>query len=309
VRHASSTQQLAVYETTVQAHPVLTREREQELFRRVSDGDLDARRTILLSNVRLVVKVCYRFLRDGMPLEDLVQEGLIGLMTAVEKFEVERGHKFSTYATWWIRQAAWKAAWELRHIVHVPIDNSTKLNRVGRAWEALARESGSEPTEWEIAERLDMEPEAVAALLAIQMDARSVDAPMSASSTDPSDLDVKNSMPDERHEHPLEAMTREQEVDRVLRVLSEEHRELVERRYGLRDPSEEALTYRDVGKFFDVTHQRLHRMETEAFQAVREMFSEEQHGNTRVLRRVHEERDSEKVKPSALEEAQMALFH
>ena len=143
MRHASSTQQLAVYETTVQAHPVLTREREQELFRRVSDGDLDARRTILLSNVRLVVKVCYRFLRDGMPLEDLVQEGLIGLMTAVEKFEVERGHKFSTYATWWIRQAAWKAAWELRHIVHVPIDNSTKLNRVGRAWEALARESGS----------------------------------------------------------------------------------------------------------------------------------------------------------------------
>ena len=309
MRHASSTQQLAVYETTVQAHPVLTREREQELFRRVSDGDLDARRTILLSNVRLVVKVCYRFLRDGMPLEDLVQEGLIGLMTAVEKFEVERGHKFSTYATWWIRQAAWKAAWELRHIVHVPIDNSTKLNRVGRAWEALARESGSEPTEWEIAERLDMDPEAVAALMAIQMDARSVDAPMSASSTDPSDLDVKNSMPDERHEHPLEAMTREQEVDRVLRVLSEEHRELVERRYGLRDPREESLTYRDVGKFFNMTHQRLHRMETEAFQAVRELFSEERHGTTRVLRRVHEERDSEKVKPSALEEAQMALFY
>ena len=309
MRHASSTQQLAVYETTFQAHPVLTREREQELVRRVSDGDLDARRTILLSNVRLVVKVCYRFLRDGMPLEDLVQEGLIGLMTAVEKFEVERGHKFSTYATWWIRQAAWKAAWELRHIVHVPIDNSTKLNRVGRAWEALARESGSEPTEWEIAERLDMDPEAVAALMAIQMDARSVDAPMTASSTDPSDLDVKNSMPDERHEHPLEAMTREQEVDRVLRVLSEEHRELVERRYGLRDPREESLTYRDVGKFFNMTHQRLHRMETEAFQAVRELFSEERHGTTRVLRRVHEERDSEKVKPSALEEAQMALFY
>ena len=300
---------MASYESAVAAHPVLSREQERDLFQRYAGGAEDARRTILLSNVRLVVKVCSRFLRDGMPLEDLVQEGLIGLMTAVEKFEVQRGHKFSTYATWWVRQAARKAAWQFRHIVHVPIDNSTKLNRVARAWEALARESGSEPTEWEIAERLDMEPEGVASLLAIRMDARSVDAPMSASSTDPSDLDVKSSMPDERHEHPLEAMTREQEVDRVLRVLSEEHRELVERRYGLRDPSEEALTYRDVGKFFNMTHQRLHRMETEAFQAVRELFSEERHGTTRVLRRVHEERDSEKVKPSALEEAQMALFY
>ena len=304
-----SSNQLAGYESAVDAHPVLSREQERDLFQRYAGGDEAARRTILLSNVRLVVKVCYRFLRDGMPLEDLVQEGLIGLMTAVEKFEVERGHKFSTYATWWVRQAARKAAWQFRHIVHVPIDNSTKLNRVARAWEALARESGSEPTEWEIAERLDMEPEAVAALMAIQLDARSVDAPMSASSTDPSDLDVKSSMPDDRHEHPLEAMTREQEVERVLRVLSEEHRDLVERRYGLWNPHEESLTYRDLGKFFDVTHQRLHRMETEAFQAVRELFSEERHGNTRVLRRVDEERDSEKVKPSALEEAQMSLFH
>jgi len=94
VRHTSSTQQFAGYRSAVQAHPVLTREQERELFGRYADGDFDARRTILLSNVRLVVKVCYRYLRDGMPLEDLVQEGLIGLMTAVEKFEVERGHKF-----------------------------------------------------------------------------------------------------------------------------------------------------------------------------------------------------------------------
>lgn len=309
MRRASSTRQLEGYRSSVQAHPVLTREQEQALFARYAEGDLDARRTILLSNVRLVVKVCYRYLRDGMPLEDLVQEGLVGLMTAVEKFEVERGHKFSTYATWWIRQAAQKAAWEYRHIVHVPIHNATKLNRVGRAWETLARERGSEPTEWEIAERLEMEPEAVAALMAIRLDARSVDAPLRESSTDPADLDVKSSMPDDRHEHPLEAMSREQEVDRVLRVLSDEHRELVERRYGLRDPREESLTYRDVGRFFDVTHQRLHRMETEAFQAVRELFSHERHGNTRVLRRAREERDSEQVKPTPLEEAQMALFH
>ncbi len=308
MRHASSTQ-FAVYKKTVQAHPVLTREQEQDLFRRYADGDEVARRTILLSNVRLVVKVCYRHLRDGMSLEDLVQDGLIGLMTAVEKFEPERGHKFSTYATWWIRQAAQKAAWGYRHIVHVPIHNATKLNRVGRAWEALAQESEAEPTEWDIAERLGMEPEAVAALMAIRMDPRALDAPMRESSTDSNDLSVKDAMPDDREEHPLEAMGREQEVERVLRVLSEEHRELVERRYGIRDPREESQTYRDVGEFFGVTHQRLHQMETQAFQAVRDLFSHEQHGNTRVLRRVDEERDSEQVKPTALEEAQQSLFH
>ena len=156
MRSRLSTRQLPGYEHAVDEHPLLTREQEGELFRRYADGDDDARETILLSNVRLVVKVCGWYMREGMPLEDLVQDGMVGLMTAVEKFEVERGLKFSMYATWWIRQAVQKTAWESRHLVHVPRHHATTLNRVRRAWQELVHELGAEPTDAEIAERLDM---------------------------------------------------------------------------------------------------------------------------------------------------------
>ena len=251
-------------------------------------------------------------MREGMPLEDLVQDGMVGLMTAVEKFELERGLKFSTYATWWIRQSVQKTAWESRHLVHVPRHHATTLNRVGRAWQELVHELGAEPTDAEIAERLDMGAENVAALSMLSMTARSLDAPVSESSSEPGALDIKSSLPDDREEHPLESLSRDEEVDRVLRVLSPEHRELLERRYGLLDPREEALTYRDVEEFFGVTHQRLHQMERQAFAAVRRFFSHERSGEredaSRVPRRVDEERDSETVEPTAQGEAQLSLF-
>lgn len=312
MRSRSSTRQLPGYEHAVHEYPLLTREQEEELFRRYADGDDDARETILLSNVRLVVKVCGWYMREGMPLEDLVQDGMVGLMTAVEKFQVERGLKFSTYATWWIRQSAQKTAWESRHLVHVPRHHATTLNRVGRAWQELVHELGAEPTDAEIAERLDMGAENVAALSMLSMTARSLDAPVSESSSEPGALDIKSSLPDPREEHPLESLSRDEEVARVLGVLSPEHRELLERRVGLHDPREEALTYRDVAEFFGVTHQRLHQMERQAFAAVRQFFSHERPGeredDDRVPRRVDEERDSETVEPTAGDEAQLSLF-
>jgi RNA polymerase sigma factor (sigma-70 family) len=293
----------------VDAHPILTREQERDLFLRYADGDEDARETILLSNVRLVVKVCGRYLLDGMALEDLVQEGMVGLMTAVEKFEVERGLKFSTYATWWIRQSVQRTSWQSRHPVHVPIGHSTTLNRVRRAWQELIQQLGEEPTDEEIAERLDMDPAEVAALTTLSMTSRSLDAPMRESSTDSDALDIKSSLPDDREEHPLEWLSRDEEVARALRVLSPKHRELLERRYGLRDPREEALTYREVVDVFGVTHQRLHQMETQAFAAVRRMFPRERNDQAPSnIHAVDEARDSETVEPSPQDEPQLSLF-
>lgn len=291
------------------SHPVLTREQERDLFLRYADGDDDARETILLSNVRLVAKVCGWYMRDGTVLEDLVQDGMVGLMTAVEKFEVERGLKFSTYATWWIRQAVQRTSWESRHPVHVPIRHSTTLNRVSKAWQELAQQLGEEPTDEEIAERLDMDLDEVAALTTLSMRARSLDAPVRESSSDSDAVDIKNSLPDDREEHPLEWLSRDEEVARALRVLSPEHRELLERRYGLVDPREEALTYRDVVDFFGVTHQRLHQMETQAFAAVRRMFPRERADHVPSSRHVVDDaRDSETVEPEAQDEPQLSLF-
>ena len=171
---------------------------------------------------------------------------------------------------------------------------------------------GAEPTDAEIAERLDMDAENVAALSMLSMAARSLDAPVSESSSEPGALDIKSSLPDPREEHPLESLSRDEEVARVLGVLSPEHRELLERRVGLHDPREEALTYRDVAEFFGVTHQRLHQMERQAFAAVRQFFSHERPGeredDDRVPRRVDKERDSETVEPTAGDEAQLSLF-
>jgi RNA polymerase primary sigma factor len=242
-------------------------------------------------------------------LEDLVQDGMVGLMTAVEKFEVERGLKFSTYATWWIRQSVQRTSWESRHPVHVPKHHSTTLNRMRRAWQELAQQLGEEPTEEQIAERLDMDPAEVTALTMLSMTARSLDAPVRESSSDADTLDIKSSLPDDREEHPLEWLSRDEEVARALRVLSPEHRELLERRYGLRDPREEASTYRDVVDFFGVTHQRLHQMETQAFAAVRQMFPRERADHAPSYRHiVDEERDSETVEPEAQDEPQLSLF-
>lgn len=308
MRYDPQTRQLPGYERAVEEHPVLSREQEQVLFRRYADGDDEAFTTILLSNVRLVAKVSSWYMREGLPFEDLVQDGLIGLMSAVEKFQPERGHKFSTYATWWVRQAVQRAAWEYRHVVHVPQGHSTTLNRLRKTWQEMAQELGAEPTDAQIAERMGMEPEAISALVTMTTEWRSLDAPLGTSS-DPGEVDIKDVLPDERDEHPIEALSREEEVERVLRVLSEQHRQLVERRYGIRDPREESQSYRSVEEFFGVSPQRLQQMETQAFQAVRELFSHEQHGSTRVIRRVDEKRDSEQVARSALEEAQMTLFH
>jgi RNA polymerase primary sigma factor len=260
------------YGPTVQDYPLLTKEQEQDLFRRYNGGDQDAWTTLILSNVRLVAKVATWFLRSGIPYSDLVQEGFIGLIQAMDRYQVERGHKFSTYATWWIRQTVQRAAWEYQHIVHVPVNHGTELRRVRAAWQKLSHELGREPTEAEVAVVLDIEAEEVSAILAVAMDWYSLDAPASGSTDDPAPTDFKDILPEKQNEHPLETMAREQDIARVLKSVTPRQRRVLEERYGLDDENRQGKPLREMEESFGVSRQRLHELESQALQMARRLL-------------------------------------
>jgi len=260
------------YGSTVQDYPVLTKAQEQDLFRRYNRGEQAAWTTLILSNVRLVAKVATWFMRTGIPYADLVQEGFVGLIQAMDRYQVERGHKFSTYATWWIRQTVQRAAWEYRHIVHVPVNHGTELRRVRSQWQTLSHDLGREPTEREVAESLDMDTEEVSAILAVAMDWYSLDAPTSGSGDDPAPTDFKDILEEEEDEHPLEALSREEDVERVLNSITPRQRRVLEERYGLDDDDRQGKPLREMEQSFGVSRQRLHELESQALQVARRLL-------------------------------------
>ena len=239
--------------------------RRSKLERHVRVGDA-AKNDLTQANLRLVVSIAKRYAGRGIPLLDLIQEGNLGLMRAVEKFDHLKGFKFSTYATWWIRQAITRAIADQARTIRIPVHMVEIMSRVRREQRRMTQEMGREPTMEELAEVCDMPAAKVEELLKIAQDPLSLDTPIGAEE----DVSLADFVEDARAVRPAEAATRKMlglEVEQVLCQLSEREQEVVRLRFGLDDGRPRTLE--EVGRTFGVTRERIRQIESKTLAKLR----------------------------------------
>ena len=244
---------------------LLTREEERELARRKDAGDEAAKRRLIECNLRLVMSITRNYRTAGVPLLDLIQEGNLGLIRAVEKFDYRMGYKLSTYATWWIRQAVTRALADQGRLIRLPVQVSDQVRRVMRTRRTLAQKLNREPTAAEIATAAELPEKRVHELLGIVEDAVSLEAPIGGGESVYGDL-VENEEADET-DAAVEESFRAEELDAALGRIEPRLRELLERRFGL--AGHHAQTLDEIGRSLGVTRERVRQLETRAFRVLR----------------------------------------
>jgi RNA polymerase primary sigma factor len=245
---------------------LLSAKEEMDLARRVAEGDEDARRRLTESNLRLVVSIARRYANYGVPLADLVQEGTVGLLRAIEKFDYRRGYRFSTYATWWIRQAVSRAVMEQRRLLRLPVHVSEALYRLDRVNNRLTQELGRDATEAEIAAEMGEPISRVKELMRVSADPLSLDTPMG----EDEDLrieDMLESDSSENGEATLDRLIHQEEVAEMLERLTPREREVLTLRYGL--DGSEPKTLEEIGDHFKLTRERIRQIEEGAVRKIR----------------------------------------
>ena len=251
--------------------PLLSPSEEQRLAERIAQGDEQAKGQMIEANLRLVVSIARRHTGCGLDLEELVQEGNIGLIKAVERFEIARGHKFSTYATYWIRQAMTRALADKGRLVRLPVHLRTTLGRLRRTQTRLFEELGREPSRQELAKRMDLPLERVQDLLVIDQPIWSLDMPLS----EDGEVTLADTIPDETAEDPDEVVPRAivqeelgAQVWAMLSCLTERERAVVILRYRL-DGQGERRTLQEVGRLLLITRERVRQLEAKALDKLR----------------------------------------
>lgn len=246
--------------------PLLSAEEEQTLARAARAGDADARRRLSETNLRLVVSVAKRYAGRGLPFLDLIQEGNLGLMKAAEKFEPDRGFKFSTYATWWIRQSITRAIADQGRTIRIPVHLVEHINRVRKTAGELLRKNGREPTAEEIAVRLEMEPDRVRELLQLAQEPVSLETPVG----EEEDAHLEDFIQDEEAGLPVDEAGRQllrRELMSVLKSLTPREERVITLRFGLDDGRPRTLE--ELGKEFNVTRERIRQIEAKALRKLR----------------------------------------
>jgi RNA polymerase primary sigma factor len=256
-----STDSLQLFLKDIGKVPLLTAAQEVELAKRIERGDHRAKQAMIAANLRLVVSIAKNYRNQGLPFLDLIQEGTIGLVRAAEKFDHRRGFKFSTYATWWIRQAVARALADKSRTIRMPVHVVEKLNKIGRVERKLVGELGREPTSAEIAVELDLE------IADVEQIRRSAQAPVSLEKPvgDDEESEFGHFLADESASAPDEAADttiRKETLGRILGSLSARERRVLELRYGL--DGNHPRTLDEVGRTFNVTRERVRQIENQS---------------------------------------------
>jgi RNA polymerase primary sigma factor len=259
---------LRLYLRSIGRVELLTADQEVELAQRIERGDMQAKRHMVEANLRLVVSIAKGYLGRGLGFLDLIQEGSLGLIRAVEKFDYRRGYKFSTYATWWIRQAVTRAIADKARTIRIPVHMVEKLNRVTHVERQLVQRLGREPEPSEIAAELKISVREVRDILRVAQMPVSLEKPVG----DEDESELGDFVADDSVEEPFDAATenlQREDIQRALDALPERERQVIELRYGLR--GHEPLTLEEVGRAFGVTRERIRQIENNTLRKLKQL--------------------------------------
>lgn len=264
-------QGIRIYLREIGQVELLTRKQEVDLAKRIKKGDEAARQHMIRANLRLVVKIAHDYARFGLPLLDLISEGNIGLMKAVERFDPKKGGKLSTYAAWWIKQAIKRALANQSKTIRLPAHRVDKISKMRRVQRELAQETGRDPTHEEVAAKLGIPPETVEQWMTLTLKPASLDAPVGAGG----ERQLGDLIGGNGSRTPYDQINDRQlreEVEVLMDRLTKREREILKYRYGLRGAKVEALEV--VGKRFDITRERVRQIQNAAVVKLRAMIEE-----------------------------------
>lgn len=255
-----------VYLKEIGRVPLLSSDEETELAKRMAEGDTKAKNRLSEANLRLVVSIAKKYVGRGMQFLDLIQEGNLGLLKAVEKFDYTKGFKFSTYATWWIRQAITRAIADQARTIRIPVHMVETISKVKKVSSQLLHETGHDPSAEEIAEKLNMPAERVREIMRIAQDPVSLETPIG----EEEDSHLGDFIPDDDAPAPADAaslMLLKEQLNDVLSTLTDREAKVLKLRFGLEDGR--SRTLEEVGKEFDVTRERIRQIEAKALRKLR----------------------------------------